>query len=255
MATHKMDTGVINLSNAIGMLLIPYTDNNGVLTPGDDIYDITEIVADTVSITPDDNEVNTTDAEFRDTPLFENVTLGKVQVAATCTDFQNEMMKAIFGWTEHTEYKSVDVTGFSTKDAYVGYYILVSTVYTLVTEANKSSLTITPGTTGAYEAASSVLAPLTYQDLWCAIVVKFSNRYVLLPKVKMNSKAVLATLKTGYGEGQLAGTAYAGYINFDAASTSTPTAAKTKQTTWGFIPASNGTASMDYRFLASMPEA
>ena len=252
MATHKMDTGVITLSNAIGMLLIPYTDNNGVLTPGDDIYDITEIVADTVSITPDDNEVNTTDAEFRDTPLFENVTLGKVQFAATCTDFQNEMMKAIFGWEEYTEYKSVDVTGFANKDAYVGYYILVSTEYTLVTEANKSTLSITPGTTGAYEAVSSVLAPLNYQDLWCAIVVKFSNRFVLMPKVKMNSKAVLATLKTGYGEGQLAGTAYAGYVAF---TNSTATAANTKQTTWGFIPASQGTAVMDYKFVASMPQS
>lgn len=247
-----MDTGVINLSNAIGMLLIPYTDNNGVLTPGDDIYDITEVVADTVSITPDDNEVNTTDAEFRDTPLFENVTLGKVQFAATCTDFQNDMMKAIFGWTEYTEYKSVDVTGFANKDAYVGYYILVSTEYTLVTEANKSTLSITPGTTAAYEAVSSVLAPLNYQDLWCAIVVKFSNRFVLLPKVKMNSKAVLATLKTGYGEGQLAGTAYAGYVAF---TNSTATAANTKQTTWGFIPASQGTASTDYKFVASMPQS
>lgn len=252
MATHKMDTGVINLSNAIGMLLIPYVDNNGVLTPGDDIYDITEIVADTVSITPDDNEVNTTDAEFRDTPLFENVTLGKVQFAATCTDFQNEMMKAIFGWTEHTEYQSVSVSGFTTKDDYVGYYILVSTVYTLVTEANKSTLSITPGTTEAYKAVSSVLAPLNYQDLWCAIVVKFSNRFVLMPKVKMNSKAVLATLKTGYGEGQLAGTAYAGYVAF---TNSTATAANTKQTTWGFIPASQGTADMDYKFVASMPQS
>jgi hypothetical protein len=211
MAEKLNPANVINLSNAIGMLIIPYTVQGGSLVVGTDTYDVTEIVADTVSITPDDNEVNTTDAEFRDTPLFENVTLGKVQFAATCTDFQNEMMKGIFGWTEYQAGTGTD--------------------------------------------PKAVLAPLTYQDLWCAIVVKFSNRYVLLPKVKMNSKAVLATLKTGYGEGQLAGTAYAGYINFDDASTATPTAAKTKQTTWGFIPASNGTASMDYRFLASMPES
>lgn len=252
MAKQKMDTGVITLSNAIGMEITPYVSNDGVLELGDTTYDITEIVADTVSITPDDNEVNTVDAEFRDTPLFENVTLGQVQFAATCTDFQNDMMKAIFGWTEHTEYKSVSVSGFTTKDDYVGYYILVSTVYTLVTNANKSTLSITPGTTEAYKAVSSVLAPLNYEELYAAIVVRFANRHVVLPKVKMNSKAVLATLKTGYGEGQLAGTAYAGYVNFDAAA-ATATKANTKQTTWGFIPASSGEATMDYRFLASEP--
>lgn len=209
MATQKMDTGVITLSNAIGMEITPYVSNNGVLELGDTTYDITEIVADTVSITPDDNEVNTVDAEFRDTPLFENVTLGQVQFAATCTDFQNDMMKAIFGWDEVTQ-----GTGQNVKKA--------------------------------------VIAPLNYEELYAAIVVRFANRHVVLPKVKMNSKAVLATLKTGYGEGQLAGTAYAGYVSFDAAA-SDPTKANTKQTTWGFIPASSGEATMDYRFLASEP--
>lgn len=203
MAKQKMDTGVVTLSNAIGMEITPYVKSGDALILGSTTYDITEIVADTVSITPDDNEVNTTDAEFRDTPLFENVTLGKVQFAATCTDFQNDMMKAIFGWTE-----------------------------------------ITQGT--GQTAKKGVVAPLNYQELYCAIVVKFANRNVILPKVKMNSKAVLATLKTGYGEGQLAGTAYAGYVAYNASGD--PAQATTAHTTWGFLP-----TDMVYTILAAEP--
>ena len=36
---------------------------------------------------------------------------------------------------------------------------------------------------------------------------------VVAPKIKMNSKATIGTLKTGTGEGQLAGTAYAAMVN------------------------------------------
>lgn len=172
--TTKLDTNVRTFSNAIGMTIQPYSDND---TLGDTIYDVTEIVADTVSIEPDDNEVNTVDAEFRDTPLFENVTLGQVQFAATCVDFQNAMMKAIFGWSE---------------------------------------------------SGTGVFAPTSYTDLYAAIVVKFTNADIVLPKVKMNSKAVIGTLKTGYGEGQLAGTAYAGYVKVGDANA--------VQTTWGIVP-------------------
>ena len=51
-----------------------------------------------MSFTPDDNTVNAKESEFKDDPLFENITLGKYQLAGTCIDFQNDVMKAIYGW-------------------------------------------------------------------------------------------------------------------------------------------------------------
>lgn len=93
----KLDTGKIIFKNAKSVLFTPYTDAD---TVGSTTYDVTSIVADTLSFTPDDNTSNSKDSEFKDEPLFENITLGKVQFAATCIDFQNDVMKALFGWSE-----------------------------------------------------------------------------------------------------------------------------------------------------------
>jgi hypothetical protein len=103
MAVTKLDTGKIIFSDAKQILFTPYTDAD---TIGATSYDVTSIVADTLSFTPDDNTVNSKESEFKDEPLFENITLGKVQFAATCIDFQNEIMKNIFGWSEESTSES-----------------------------------------------------------------------------------------------------------------------------------------------------
>ena len=60
-----------------------------------------------------------------------------------------------------------------------------------------------------------VYAPTGYKDLYATIEVGFRNEDVVVvaPKIKMNSKATIGTLKTGTGEGMLAGTAYAAKVN------------------------------------------
>lgn len=50
--------------------------------------------------------------------------------------------------TEYEEYSGY--TSFSSTSDYVGYYVLVDTTYTKVTNSNKDSLSITAGTTAAY---------------------------------------------------------------------------------------------------------
>lgn len=158
MAIVQTNSGRIFLSNAKRLLVTPYVDED---TVGNTTYDIISIVADTLSITPDDNTINAREWEFGDTPLYETVTLGKVQFAATCIDLQNTILKNIFGWTE--------------------------------------------------DASGNVFMPKTYVDKYASIVVEFADETdptIILPKVKMNSKVVLASLKTGSAEGQLAGTAY-----------------------------------------------
>ena len=161
MAVTTLDTGRVIFSNAKYVNFTPYTDED---TIGSVTYDIASIVGDTLSFTPDDNTVNAKESEFKDDPLFESVTLGKYQFAATCIDFQNDVMSNIFGWETDT--------------------------------------------TGAY-------APVSYANKYVAIEIGFhdSDVVVVAPKVKLNSKATLASFKTGTGEGNLAGSAYSSEVN------------------------------------------
>lgn len=160
MAITKTDTGKVVLANAAYIHVTPYVDED---TLGDTTYDIVDIVGDTLSFTPDDNTINAKDSEFKDDPLFENIMLGKYQFAATCIDFQNIVMTAIYGW-----------------------------------EAD----------------GDDVYAPTGYKDKFALIEVGFKNENVIVvaPKVKLNSKATLANLKTGTSEGAIAGTAYSANI-------------------------------------------
>ena len=95
MGVTKTNTGRIVCSNAAYLHITPWLNED---TIGAETYDIIDIVGDTLSFTPDDNTVNSKEAEFKDDPLFENITLGKYQFAGTCIDFQNKVMKAIYGW-------------------------------------------------------------------------------------------------------------------------------------------------------------
>lgn len=161
MAVIKTDTGRIVLANAEYVHITPWTDED---TIGADTIDVSNIVGDTLSFTPDDNTVNAKESEFKDDPLFENIVLGKYQFAATCIDFQNSVMEKIYGWKKDTK---------------------------------------------------GVYAPTGYKDLYATIEVGFRNEDVVVvaPKIKMNSKATIGTLKTGTGEGMLAGTAYSAAVN------------------------------------------
>ena len=53
-------------------------------------------------------------------------------------------------------------------------------------------------------------APNQYKPVYACIIVSFTStdRRLIAPKVKINSKDVFATLKTSSGEGQLAGSCY-----------------------------------------------
>ena len=172
MAVNKLDSGRIVLSNAAYLHVTPYIDEDNI---GTVTYDIVNIVADTLSLTPDDNTVNAKEWEFGDTPLFENITLGKIQFAATCIDFQNEVLKHMFGWKE---------------------------------------------------LGGALVAPNSYRDLYAVVEIGFKNEdvKVVVPKLKLNSKAIISTLKTGTGEGTLAGTAYNANLKIGNVSESTPMA-------------------------------
>lgn len=93
----RTDTGRIICSNAAYVHITPWENEDG-FGASPVTYDVVDIVGDSLSFTPDDNTVNAKESEFKDDPLFENITLGKYQLAGTCIDFQNDVMKAIYGW-------------------------------------------------------------------------------------------------------------------------------------------------------------
>ena len=66
----------------------------------------------------------------------------------------------------------------------------------------------------AVEAAGDAFAPIAYKDLYCKVELQFNSTadVVCLPKVKLNSKAVLSTMKTDASRGTITGTCYAAYV-------------------------------------------
>lgn len=62
--------------------------------------------------------------------------------------------------------------------------------------------------------AGDAFAPIVYKDLYCKVEMQFNSTdaIVVLPKVKLNSKAVLGSMKTDASRGTITGTAYSAYV-------------------------------------------
>lgn len=170
----KLDDGKEVYTNVKQFIAIPYTDLNGE-TLGTEAYVFDNLLADSVSFTPDDNTVNTKDGETKDESIIENVVLGKCQFAATSLDMRPDVLTTMMGWTDD------DTNGVT-------------------------------------------YAPATYKPLYVCILVTFTSteRMLVAPKVKINSKDVFSTLKTGSGEGQLSGTCYSATVTAGESPIQTP---------------------------------
>lgn len=62
--------------------------------------------------------------------------------------------------------------------------------------------------------SGNAFAPIQYKDLYCKIEMGFNstNDIVVLPKVKLNSKAVLSSMKTDASRGTITGTCYSAWV-------------------------------------------
>lgn len=85
-------------------------------------------------------------------------------------------------------------------------------------------------------------APTSYKPKWCMIIFAFNStdKCFVAPKVKLNSKIVIASLKTSSGELQIAGTAYAGKLTIDSTSVETPLASVSDDKLTTVVPALAG---------------
>ena len=161
MTDQIIDSGKRVFTNLKALKFTPWTDD---ATVGTTTYDLVNIVGDSTTVEQADNNVTTINHEFRAEPLYESTELGSKTVSTECIDFQNDVLKNMFGWT--------------------------------TTEAGDA------------------FAPTSYKDLYCKIVMEFNSTedIIVLPKVKMNSKAVLSSMKTDVSRGTINGTCYSAYV-------------------------------------------
>lgn len=156
-----LDAGRRVFANLKYLYFTPWTDES---TLGATTYDLVNIVGDTTSVEQAENEVNELPHEFSSENLYENVTLGKKTFTTECIDFQNDVLKQLFGW-ETSE-------------------------------------------------GGDAFAPITYKDLYCKIEMGFNSTddVIVLPKVKLNSRAVIASMKTDASRGNISGSCYSAYV-------------------------------------------
>jgi len=163
------------LHKASHLYFTPWVKNGSVLEPGTTTYDIVDILADTIAIEQGDPETETIDWEFGDSPLMSTSTKGERTVAASCIDLSVDILNFVFDWERKTY-----TSGNDTLDA-------------MVFEKD--------GTT----------------ELYATIVVTFHGDkapVIVLPKVSMNSKTTIGTLKTSTAQADLSGVAQAAYIEY-----------------------------------------
>lgn len=140
-------------------------------------YDVVNIVGDTTSVEQAENDVSEIEHEFSSEPLYENVNLGAKTFTTECIDFQNDVLKALFGWET--------------------------------------------------DEAGNAFAPINYKELYCKIEMGFNSTddILVLPKVKLNSRVVLGTMKTDASRGTISGTCYSAYVTSGTTTAETDEAA------------------------------
>lgn len=80
--------------------------------------------------------------------------------------------------------------------------------------------------------AGDAFAPVGYEDLYCKVELHFNSTedIMVLPKVKLNSRAVIASMKTDVSRANITGTCYPAYVTVGG---------KTKNTDMAIIASAN----------------
>ena len=120
----------------------------------------------------------------------------------------------------------------------LGSYQIAATSLDVQDKILKAMIGWTIGTTDTTVA----YAPTAYKPLYCMIIFAFNstNKCFVAPKVKLNSKVVIASLKTSSGQIDIAGTAYAGKLTIDSTTVETPLASVSDDKLETVVPALAG---------------
>lgn len=91
--------GRIVLKKAQSMMAVPYVYDNTLkdYVLGENVYDISAIIGDTIVIEQAEGNTETKNNEFIGAPLLECVSGGKYNFTAQCIDLQNNVLASMFG--------------------------------------------------------------------------------------------------------------------------------------------------------------
>lgn len=91
--------GRIVLKKASSMMAVPYVYDStvGDYVLGEDVYDISAIIGDSITLEQSDGNTEAKHNEFVGTPLIENTSGGKYSFTAQCIDLQDKVLQALFG--------------------------------------------------------------------------------------------------------------------------------------------------------------
>ena len=123
MATNVITTGAkaLKLAKPSHILVTPYTSDG---VKGTKIYDLEDVVRDTVSVTQDDKNETDIERETSDTPIYTITTLGKYQFTADVADTQTDLLADICGFTKDSDGKVYAPSAY--KDLYAEVAVLFS---------------------------------------------------------------------------------------------------------------------------------
>ena len=116
----------IVLKKAESMMVVPYVydSNVGDYVLGGDIYDISSIIGNSITLELSDGETTTKMNEFKSSPLLVAHYGGKYNLSAQCLDLQNTVLYSLFGAMEYGN----NAAAFS--DDFVGLYALIRIRFT-----------------------------------------------------------------------------------------------------------------------------
>lgn len=99
MALIETKYGRTVLKKAKSMMVVPYVYNGTVkdYVLGNDVYDISAIIGDSITLEQSDGDSTTKDNEFTSSPLIEIRSGGKYAFSAQCIDMQSNVLKSMFG--------------------------------------------------------------------------------------------------------------------------------------------------------------
>lgn len=99
MSLIETKTGRKYLRKIESLMLVPfvYEKEYDDYILGEDVYDISAIIADTLSLEQKDGDVTEKFNEFVRSPLVRNVTAGAYDFTAQCLDLQDKVLKVLFG--------------------------------------------------------------------------------------------------------------------------------------------------------------
>lgn len=115
--------GRIVLKKASSMMAVPYVYDSAVgdYVLGDDVYDISAIIGDSITLEQSDGNTEAKYNEFVGTPLIENTSGGKYSFTSQCIDLQDKVLQSLFG--------AMTVSGTSGAIAFNADYV---ELYTLI---------------------------------------------------------------------------------------------------------------------------